>query len=156
MKTKQAAPWGSLSEVRTGMPQYYRPARLELAETAVLRQTSAKPSPGGQRLPERSTCLLSEPEALPAGGLFGHNEKAKEALNKLSRTFLLASFRNRPPWHCLPGPRLRIFSMPFLVIYWLINSSNENLIWVNLSQIKKHAPKSIPRYSKGINKLKNL
>ena len=31
----QAAPWGSLSEVRTGMHQHYRPARLELAETAV-------------------------------------------------------------------------------------------------------------------------
>jgi predicted small lipoprotein YifL len=24
--SKRAAPWGSLSEVRTGMPQYYRPA----------------------------------------------------------------------------------------------------------------------------------
>ena len=44
--------------------------------------------------------------------LCGHREKPKEALNKHRRTFLLASFRNRPPCHCLPAPRPRIFLMP--------------------------------------------
>ena len=91
------------------------------------------------RAPEGKGCRKGRPACL-----FRHNEKAKEALNKLSRTFLLASFRNRPPWHCLPGPGLRIFSMPFLVIYWLINSSSKNVIWVNLSQMKKIPPSLFP------------
>ena len=64
----------------------HRTARLELAETAVLCQTSALPSHTRKRLPKRSTSLLSEPEALPAGGLSRHSEKTKGALDKLSRT----------------------------------------------------------------------